>query len=69
MEKYWLILEPYVFVQADNEGCIIYNTLNYKYYEATDNRVVSICSELKNIQNHFVTLLSGNLLENNHVRL
>jgi len=54
MKKYWLYIEPYVFIWKNEVSAVIYNSLNYQYLciEVTDI-VSNIIDELEKVDNGY----------------
>jgi pseudo-rSAM protein len=67
MEKYWLILEPYVFIKVTSVSAIAYNTLNYKYYETDNEDVVAIFNALNDDDNCYVVSITTETIKNSNV--
>lgn len=63
--NYWLYLEPYVFISIKAENVLLYNTLNGKKLEYSNNALVSsIVKRLNSAKNSYVIKLSENDIDN-----
>lgn len=62
-EKYWLIIEPYVYISVNSKKGFIYNTLNSDYFETEDQQIILLLKDLLIPENLYVTSISKNQLE------
>jgi len=67
-KNYWLYFEPYVHININTNGSIIYNTLNSKYIEFSPNNVVTkLLKEVLLQENLYIIQLNDYELENKEV--
>lgn len=46
MEKYWLMIEPYVYINIAEEGLLLYNTLDGVAIESKESEIMALVREL-----------------------
>ena len=45
-KKYWLIIEPYVYINLTEENVLLYNTLDSAFIESSQIEVIDLIREL-----------------------
>ena len=50
-KKYWLIIEPYVYINLTEENVLLYNTLDSAFIESSQIEVIDLIRELLKEEN------------------
>ncbi len=63
MEKYWLMIEPYVYINIAEEGLLLYNTLDGVTIESKESEIMALVHELLCEENVGVVELDASSLD------
>lgn len=63
MEKYWLMIEPYVYINIAEEGLLLYNTLDGVTIESKESEIMALVRELLSEENVGVVELDASSLD------
>ncbi len=67
-QKYWLTIEPYVYVNFSSSSVLLYNTLDGKYVESDNILVVQLVKNIAKKENCGVYLLTNKELKNECIK-
>ena len=62
-QKYWFMIEPYVYIHLTENQVILYNTLDYASIESSRMEVVGLMRELLREENVGVVSLDASYME------
>ncbi len=62
-KSFYLVIEPYVWIESNKSECLFYNTNNFKWIISTDPKVIDLAHLLLKDQNMYVTEIDYNLLK------
>lgn len=69
MEKYWLMIEPYVYINIAEEGLLLYNTLDGVAIESKESEIMALVRELLCEENVGVIGLEASTLNRPDVQI
>ena len=68
LDKYWLTVEPYVYIGLTNSDVLLYNTLDGKTIRSNNMEIIKVLQEILREDNGGIVLLSHEELNNENIK-
>lgn len=69
MDKYWLYLEPYVFVFKNKDKAILYNTINLSCIDVVENsEIFAVLEKMRDVSNGYCVKIDSTFFDSDNNR-